>query len=51
MKKTLRKSIVREQRSLQLYSPCNCTNCSGCSGTPSWNYVNINDVRNAAKTA
>lgn len=41
MKKTLKRSVGREQRTMQLYScGCNtCTGCSNCSGTPSWNYT------------
>lgn len=40
MKKRLKKSVDRDQRTMQLYDClCSgCTGCSGCSGTPSWNY-------------
>lgn len=51
MKKALGKRELREQRSLQLYSPCPCGSCSPCSGTPSWNYVNNSDRKDANTSA
>ncbi len=53
MKKRLKKSIDREQRSMQLYycSCEECLGCSGCSGTPSSNFNENYLARSASKSA